>query len=41
MGHYLNPYMAAFAVFGEGISSGLIASFTMMQWYKRYTHQTK
>ncbi len=41
MGHYLDPYTAAFAVFGEGLSSGLIASFAMMQWYKRYTHQTE
>lgn len=40
MGHYLDPATAAFAVFGEGIASGVIASFALMQWYKRYTPQT-
>ncbi len=41
MGHYLDSYTAAFAVFGEGIASGIIASFALMQWYKKYTHQTE
>ncbi len=40
MGHYLDPATAAFTVLGEGLSSGVIASFALMQWYKRYTHQT-
>ncbi len=40
MGRYLDPATAAFTVLGEGLSSGVIASFALMQWYKRYTHQT-
>ena len=40
MGQYLDPATAAFAVFGEGLASGIIASFALMQWYKRYTPQT-
>ncbi len=39
MGSYLDPATAAFAVFGEGISSGIIGTFAFMQWYKRYTPQ--
>lgn len=40
MGSYLDPATAAFAIFGEGLASGVIASFALMMWYKRYTHQT-
>ncbi|MES2627351.1 MAG: hypothetical protein V4616_00150 [Bacteroidota bacterium] len=40
MGSYLDPSTAAFAVLGEGLSSGVIGSFALMQWYKRYTPQT-
>lgn len=40
MGSYLDPATAAFAVFGEGLASGIICSFTLMQWYKKYTPQT-
>ncbi|HEX4887088.1 MAG TPA: DUF4199 domain-containing protein [Luteibaculaceae bacterium] len=36
MGNYLNPITIGFGVFGEGIGSGAVASFTLMQWYKRY-----
>lgn len=33
-GQYLNPYMAAVAIFFEGIGSGLILSFIIMQYMK-------
>jgi len=34
-GQYLNPYMAALAIFFEGMGSGLILSFIIMQYMKR------
>ena len=33
-GQYLNPYMAAVAIFFEGMGSGLILSFIIMQYMK-------
>lgn len=34
-GQYLNPYIAAVAIFFEGMGSGLILSFIIMQYMKR------
>jgi len=33
-GQYLNPYIAAVAIFFEGMGSGLILSFIFMQYMK-------
>ena len=35
VGRYLNPYIAGFVIFLEGTISGLLVSFTLMQYYKR------
>lgn len=34
-GHYLNPWAGAAVVLIEGISSGIIISFTTMQYFKK------
>jgi hypothetical protein len=41
MGQYLNPGAAAFIIFVEGISSGAIASFLSMQYFKGSILKTK
>jgi hypothetical protein len=32
MGRYLNPYIAAFIVALEGLFSGLLATFVLLNW---------
>lgn len=38
MGQYLTPFRAAIGLLLEGAASGVIASFMIMQYYKRYNY---
>ena len=39
-GNYLSPLLAAVAIVVEGVSSGFIATFVMMQYYKNREKRT-